>query len=42
MAGAGGRSLMLMGGRGTADETHMVTEVALRAFYKHYRSVMEL
>jgi salicylate 5-hydroxylase large subunit len=42
MAGAGGRSLMLMGGRGTADETHMVTEVALRAFYKHYRSFMEL
>ena len=37
-----GRSLMLMGGRGTGDETHMVTEVALRAFYKHYRAVMEL
>ncbi|MEQ8858966.1 MAG: aromatic ring-hydroxylating dioxygenase subunit alpha [Pseudomonadales bacterium] len=40
--GAGGRSLMLMGGRGTDDELHMVTEVALRAFYKHYRTVMEL
>lgn len=42
MAGNQGRSLMLMGGRGTDDETHMVTEVALRAFYKHYRAVMEL
>lgn len=42
IAGGDGRSLMLMGGRGTADETHMVTEVALRAFYKHYRAVMEL
>jgi len=42
MAGNQGRSLMLMGGRGTDDETHMVTEVALRAFYQHYRAVMEL
>lgn len=42
MAGNRSRSLMLMGGRGTEDETHMVTEVALRAFYKHYRAVMEL
>jgi len=40
--GGGGRSLMLMGGTGTGDETHMVTEVALRAFYQHYRTVMEL
>lgn len=42
MAGNRSRSLMLMGGRGTGDETHMVTEVALRAFYRHYRAVMEL
>jgi hypothetical protein len=31
-----------MGGRSTADEDHMVTEAAIRAFYKHYRQVMEL
>jgi salicylate 5-hydroxylase large subunit len=31
-----------MGGRGVANETHMVTETAIRAFYQHYRSVMEL
>jgi salicylate 5-hydroxylase large subunit len=42
MRDGSGRSLMLMGGYGTADETHMVTEVALRAFYKHYRAVMQL
>jgi salicylate 5-hydroxylase large subunit len=41
-AGGEGRGIMLMGGRGTGDETHMVTEVALRAFYRHYRQVMEL
>ena len=40
--GGPGKGLMLMGGRGTADEAHMVTEVALRAFYRHYREVMEL
>lgn len=42
VAGGEGRGIMLMGGRGTGDETHMVTEVALRAFYRHYREVMEL
>jgi salicylate 5-hydroxylase large subunit len=31
-----------MGGRGVANEAHMVTETAIRAFYQHYRSVMEL
>lgn len=36
------RAVLLMGGRGTADEDHMVTEVALRAFYAHYREVMGL
>ena len=34
--------VLLMGGRGTADEEHMVTESAVRAFYSHYREVMEL
>jgi salicylate 5-hydroxylase large subunit len=29
-----------MGGRGTEDSDHMVTEVALRAFYSYYREVM--
>ncbi|MFW6093989.1 MAG: aromatic ring-hydroxylating dioxygenase subunit alpha [Pseudomonadota bacterium] len=37
-----GSGIMLMGGRGTNDETHMVTEVALRAFYRYYREVMAL
>jgi salicylate 5-hydroxylase large subunit len=31
-----------MGGRDTADTEHMVTEVAIRAFYEHYRAVMDL
>ena len=34
--------VMLMGGRGTDDEDHMVTETAIRAFYAHYRRVMGL
>ncbi|MBT6891088.1 MAG: Rieske 2Fe-2S domain-containing protein [Gammaproteobacteria bacterium] len=34
--------LLLLDGRGTKDTPHMVTEVALRAFYKHYRKVMGL
>jgi salicylate 5-hydroxylase large subunit len=29
-----------MGGRDCQDEDHMVTETAIRAFYKHYRRVM--
>ena len=29
-----------MGGRECHDEDHMVTEAAIRAFYKHYRKVM--
>jgi salicylate 5-hydroxylase large subunit len=41
-SGGSGKGIMLMGGRGTGDESHMVTEVALRAFYKHYREVMSL
>ncbi|MGE4221636.1 MAG: SRPBCC family protein, partial [Alphaproteobacteria bacterium] len=31
-----------MGGRETEDENHMVTEAAIRAFYKAYRDVMGL
>ncbi len=31
-----------MGGRDTEDTPHMVTESAIRAFYKHYRTVMGL
>ncbi len=31
-----------LGGHGTGDEPHMVTEAAVRAFYAHYRRVMEL
>jgi salicylate 5-hydroxylase large subunit len=34
--------LLLLDGRGMEDTPHMVTEVALRAFYKHYRKVMDL
>ncbi|MGD8831464.1 MAG: aromatic ring-hydroxylating dioxygenase subunit alpha [Pseudomonadales bacterium] len=37
-----GLGVVQMGGTGTADEDHMVTEVAVRAFYKHYRQVMGL
>ncbi|WP_304842232.1 aromatic ring-hydroxylating dioxygenase subunit alpha [Hydrogenophaga sp.] len=31
-----------MGGKDTADAQHMITEVAIRAFYKHYIQVMGL
>jgi salicylate 5-hydroxylase large subunit len=31
-----------MGGRDDADTDHMVTEAAIRAFYRYYRQVMEL
>ena len=33
---------VILDGRGTADTPHMVTEVAIRAFYKYYREVMAL
>jgi salicylate 5-hydroxylase large subunit len=36
------QGIVEMGGRGVANETHMVTETAIRAFYQHYRSVMDL
>jgi salicylate 5-hydroxylase large subunit len=35
-------ALAEMGGRDTEDQEHMVTEVAIRAFYAHYRQVMGL
>jgi hypothetical protein len=31
-----------MGGRGTEDHDHIVTETAIRAFYGYYREVMGL
>jgi hypothetical protein len=31
-----------LGGRDTADAPHMVTEAAVRAFYRYYRQVMEV
>ncbi|NJN51983.1 MAG: Rieske 2Fe-2S domain-containing protein [Gammaproteobacteria bacterium] len=35
-------AVLLMGGRDTDDTDHMITEAAIRAFYRHYRSVMQL
>ncbi|MFU8816586.1 MAG: aromatic ring-hydroxylating dioxygenase subunit alpha [Pseudomonadales bacterium] len=35
------QGVLLMGGRSSQDENHMVTEAAVRAFYDHYREVME-
>jgi salicylate 5-hydroxylase large subunit len=35
-------SVVEMGGRDVVSEPHMVTETAIRGFYQHYRSVMEL
>jgi salicylate 5-hydroxylase large subunit len=37
-----GASIVEMGGRDYADSDHMVTDVALRAFYRGYRKVMGL
>jgi salicylate 5-hydroxylase large subunit len=34
--------LIEMGGRAVVNEPHMVTETAIRGFYQHYRSIMEL
>ena len=36
------QTMMILGGEGTNDENHMVTEGAIRAFYKYYREVMGL
>ncbi len=40
--GERGEAILEMGGRGTESEDHIVTEVALRAFYAHYREAMGL
>jgi salicylate 5-hydroxylase large subunit len=37
-----GAAVVEMGGRGTEDHDHIVTETAIRAFYSYYREVMEL
>jgi salicylate 5-hydroxylase large subunit len=36
------RAVIMMGGHDTQDTQHMVTETAVRAFYRHYRKVMDL
>jgi len=41
-AGPDGASIAEMGGRDYTDSDHMVTDVALRAFYRGYRKVMGL
>jgi salicylate 5-hydroxylase large subunit len=41
-AAAGGAAELLLGGRGVEDTDHMATEAAIRAFYGHYRRVMDL
>jgi salicylate 5-hydroxylase large subunit len=35
-------AVVLMGGSDTEDTEHMITEAAIRAFYRHYREVMAL
>ncbi len=37
-----GAAVVEMGGHDTTDTEHMVTETAIRAFYAHYRKVMDL
>ena len=41
-AAAGGAAELLLGGHGVEDTDHMATEAAIRAFYGHYRRVMDL
>jgi salicylate 5-hydroxylase large subunit len=36
------RAVLEMGGDGIADTDHVVTEAAMRAFYRYYRDVMDL
>jgi salicylate 5-hydroxylase large subunit len=43
LRGAPGESAVLeLGGRGVGDAPHMITETALRGFYRYYREVMGL
>jgi salicylate 5-hydroxylase large subunit len=37
-----GNAVVEMGGQGTEDHDHIVTETAIRAFYSYYRNVMGL
>jgi salicylate 5-hydroxylase large subunit len=37
-----GEAVVELGGHGTEDTPHMVTETAVRAFYRYYREVMDL
>jgi salicylate 5-hydroxylase large subunit len=37
-----GEAVLEMGGHGTDDADHVVTEAAMRAFYRYYRSVMSV
>jgi salicylate 5-hydroxylase large subunit len=41
-AGEEADNVVEMGGRGTEDAPHMLTENAIRGFYRHYRAVMGL
>ena len=38
----GAAGVLEMGGHGVGSEDHMVTEAAVRAFYQHWRNVMDL
>ena len=40
-ADSSGHAVVEMGGRGTEDQDHIVTETAIRAFYAYYRKVMD-
>lgn len=41
-AASDGAAVVELGGRDYADAPHMITETAIRAFYRYYREVMEL
>ena len=36
------QAVLEMGGRDIKDTDHMITEVAIRGFYQHYKKVMGL
>jgi salicylate 5-hydroxylase large subunit len=36
----GAEAVVELGGRGSADTEHMITEASVRGFYRHYRTVM--
>src|SRR5262249_59435300 len=37
-----GATVLELGGRACDDTPHMITEAAIRAFYRHYREAMDL